>query len=390
MNISPEYLANLSQDLVDSYTNMETELMKKIAEYIAKNKSLLQQYELSGNAFDVMQWQARKLVELGDLNKDAIAIIAKYSKMTKAEVRRIFKQALETGLKSDESILSLAAEKGFLKKTAIPLADNIAKALITAESTTMTTFNAMNNSLLRSTGTSYTKIINDVSAQVLAGTKTVDQAVSSSVKAFADTGLTGFTARNGAEWSPEAYSRMVLQSNIKNTVNQAQEQRYAEYGNNYIEIDAYSGARPKCGQDQGYVYSLDGSLEPITDLNGNMIEVRDWNSSSYGEPDGILGINCGHSRYAFVPGLSAQGAENSDINQAESSQEYKDSQQQRYYERNIRNAKREKAMLEKSGASKSEISKAQAKISTWQARNREFVKSTNGTRYYNREQIYVG
>jgi hypothetical protein len=243
--------------------------------------------------------------------------------------------------------------------------------------------------MLRSAGSQYVKIVNGIETQIMAGTATVDQAVARSVRAFAQEGLTGFTAANGAEWTPEAYAKMVIQSDLKNAVTAAQEERYREYGNNYVEVDAYGGARPKCSLDQGYVYSLDGNIEPITDIDGNVIEVRDWGMTSYGDADGILGINCGHSRWAFVPGVSTQATKNEDINKAENEQKYQEREQQRYIERNIRNSKREALMLEKSGAPKADVNAAKANTREWQSRAKEFVDKTNGTRYYERERIYV-
>jgi hypothetical protein len=389
-------MADLTQPLIDMYTNMETELMGKVAEYLKKNRSLLQTFdarnelgEIIPGSVTVVQWQTRALRELGALNDDGIKLLAKYSGETVAEVKRIYKEALETGLIKDEAILKAGVEGGILQP-AVPLAQSaVAGILKTAEKTTLTTFSGINNSMLRSAGAQYTKIVNNVTTQIMSGTVTVDQAVARSVRAFAQEGLTGFTSATGAEWTPEAYSRMIIQSDLKNAMIAAQEERYREYGNNYVEVDAYAGARPKCAMDQGYIYSMDDDTTPITDVDGTEIEVRAWSDTSYGEPDGLLGINCGHSRFAFVPGVSTQASKNEDINKAENEQKYQERQQQRYIERNIRDSKREALMLEKSGAPKVDIDAAKAKTAEWQSKAKDFVKDTGGTRYYEREQIYV-
>ena len=396
MSLSRENMADLTQNLVDMYTNMETELMELAAKYLKKNNSLLQTFDARdalGNVVDgsvtVVQWRVRALRELGALNEEGMKTLAKYSGKTVSEVKRIYKEALDVGLIKDEAILKAGVDGGILQP-AVPLAQSaVVDMMKTAQASTLTTFNQINNSMLRSLGMQYTKLINDLETQIMAGVSTIDKAVARSVREFAQDGLTGFLAKNGAQWTPEAYARMIIQSDLKNAVSAAQEERYKEYGNNYIEIDAYAGARPKCAQDQGYIYSLDGDTTPIEDLDGNTIEVRAWSDSSYGEPDGILGINCGHSRWAFVPGISTQASKNSDVSKAENDDKYKEREQQRYYERNIRNAKRERALLEKADAPKADIDNAQAKVSEWQDRNRQFVKDTNGTRYYEREQIYI-
>lgn len=65
---------------------------------------------------------------------------------------------------------------------------------------------------------------------------------------------------------------------------------------------------------------------------------------------------------------------------SENSKEYQQSQQQRYLERQIRNAKREKAMLENTGVDKEILKEAQTKISNKQAQLRDFIQETGSTR----------
>ena len=250
MSLSREAMADLTQDLTDMYTNMETELMELVAKYLKKNNSLLQTFNardelgrvVSGSV-TVVQWRTRALRELGALDAEGIKLLAKYSRKTVSEVKRIYKEALDIGLIKDEAILKAGVEGGILQP-AVPLAQSaVVDMLKTAQAETLTTFNRMNNSMLRSVGEQYTKIVNNLETQIMSGVSTVDKAVARSVRAFAEEGLTGFTAANGAEWTPEAYSRMIIQSDLKNAVSAAQETRYAEYGNNYIEISAYAGAR---------------------------------------------------------------------------------------------------------------------------------------------------
>ena len=375
------FIEKLSQPIVNNYINMETELMVQVADYIAKNKSIM--------VDNIVHWKALQLAKLGELTKQNIITISKYSGLSKHKVKGLFESVVQKGLIKDESILALASKAGALKEVVPLMKSAVTKVLGAAAKDTLTTFNKMNNSILKSTGSQYVKIINDVSTQVISGTATVDKALAQAVRAFNDEGLTAFIAKNGNRYSPETYAKMVIQANAKNAVTKSQDIRYAESGVNYVEVDAYGGARPKCAQDQGYIYSLDDNAAPIQDLDGNTIEPRGWGSTSYGEADGLLGINCGHSRWAFVPGYSTQATKHEDINRKENTKQYEERQQQRYYERNTRNAKREKAMLEKSGASKKDVQMAQAKVSRWQTKNRDFVKETNGTRYYANERIYV-
>lgn len=65
-----------------------------------------------------------------------------------------------------------------------------------------------------------------------------------------------------------------------------------------------------------------------------------WNKSSYGEPDGLLGINCGHHIYPYVEGVSIRRYFPTDDLDA-NDKLYKQTQIQRGLERAVRKQKRE-------------------------------------------------
>uniref|UniRef100_UPI00240A6D31 phage minor capsid protein n=1 Tax=Atopococcus tabaci TaxID=269774 RepID=UPI00240A6D31 len=72
----------------------------------------------------------------------------------------------------------------------------------------------------------------------------------------------------------------------------------------------------------------------------------------------------------------------------ESERVYKESQKQRYLEREIRRAKKEKAAIEAMRATEEDLKKANAKIRQKQANMRAFIEDTGRTRRYQREQIH--
>ena len=86
----------------------------------------------------------------------------------------------------------------------------------------------------------------------------------------------------------------------------------------------------------------------MEDLDGNRVEIIPISSTSYGEPAGLYGINCGHvPPNVFIPGLGKVRGEVPD--EAENNARYAESQEQRGLERRIRYAKREVATLEAAG-----------------------------------------
>lgn len=361
------------------YANVETELLNNIAKKIGQNKKLYKVVE--NDTTKITDWQLDRLRQLDGLTKENISIIAKETKKTPKEIEKIFKEAVND--LPDETLIKKGVELGILNQVPkISQSQLVKNALTVATNSTKTTFNRVNNSLLASSRAVYVDTINKVSSNVIAGVMTPQQAMISAVKDMSQQGLTAFTASNGAKWSPEAYTSMVIKSNVKNTINDIQDIRIQEAGGNYIEINSYSGARPLCSQDQGQVFSLNGDTTPIVDINGRVIPVRSWFDSTHGQPAGILGINCGHQKFMFVPELSAYNREK--INRKENDEAYEEKQQQRYLERQIRNAKREVSTLESAGL---DATKEKQKVKEKQAQMREFINNSGRTRDYSREKV---
>ena len=374
------------------YIDMENRLLLNIAKKIARGKPMeIDKWdEETGQPIygsgGVNEWQLERLKELNGLNKENAKIIASYSKKTVEEIEKIFDRAREIGTASDKRILEMGVKAGILNEIdPTDESKQVKKIIKHAIREVLTTFNKQNNSLLASAGEEYKEIVNNVSSKVLSGNKTVGSAIQEAVSRLAETGLTGFTARNGAKWTPEAYTKMIMRTNTQNTINNIQEERLALAGNDYIEISKHSGARPKCADDQGQIFSLSGNTKPIVDGRGKKIKVRAWSSSSYGKPDGILGINCGHTRYAFVPNLSIH--REPEFTKAENDADYLEKQQQRLYERSIRKKKREIQMLEEIKADKDYIKKKNNQLRDYRKEYTGFLNKTGRTRISSNEWI---
>lgn len=378
--MTPIQIQELSQKLIDMYIDMETLLLDNIAKKIGKDKKLFTTIDKS----NITDWQLQRLKDIDGLTKENIKIIARATKKAPDEIERIFEEALRDN--PDKALIKKAVEKGLLNN--VSDRQIIQNALLIASEATKNTFNEVNNNVLKGTKEAYTRTINKVSTNVISGIQTSQQATVMAVKEMVRSGLTGFTMNNGAEWSPEAYTSMVIKSNVKNTINEVQDKRIREAGGNYIEINSYSGARPLCSLDQGRVFSLNGDTTPIKDIHGNVINVRSWLDSTHGEPAGILGINCGHQKFMFVPELSSYNRK--PINAKENDKIYEEKQQQRFIERSIRSAKREKSALESVGADSLSIAKANDKVKARQEQMRDFINETNRTRRYANEKIVTG
>jgi hypothetical protein len=227
--------------------------------------------------------------------------------------------------------------------------------------------------------------MNTAAGSVVTGLKSRTAALRTAIKQFANDGVTAFYDKAGRAWTPEAYINMDIRTTVTNTAHAATFARCDDYGVDLIEITSHAGARPKCAIDQGKLFNRANKSGTTTDLHGAGIPYHAWNTSSYGQLDGILGINCGHFAYPFFEGLSIKRNEETQDFE-ENARQYKDKQTQRRYERETRSAKRE-AMAAQASGDEEAFEKASAKVKNAQAKYDGYCEENGLTPHDDRMQV---
>ena len=353
-------ISRLSAPVVQAYRDMEDELLMLIGRQIAKD----------GRLSDTSKWRVRQLARAGEINRQALDIISSYSEGISSEVYDAITEAAESEAgRLDEAMLNLLSEKGELTDDVqgmldayerqsrqelnvknAEIADSYARALSER-------CNLVNTVMAASTKAGYTAAVSEISramnemnagaAAVVSGNEGLHEATRRTIHRLARNGISGFTDKAGRQWTPEAYVKMDLRTTMANTARAAQDARCDAYGISLIEVSSHMGARPKCAPYQGRVFSRDGTRGVTEDLNGDKIEYIPLSETSYGEPDGLFGINCGHQQYPFIPGLSVKSYY--PYPEEENAERYRELQAQRGMERKIRADKRECMMLQAAG-----------------------------------------
>lgn len=335
----------LAAGLAGLVTGMETDLIQNIAAYLLAGKI----------ESDISKWKIRKLAELGKLNQKNIETIAAYAEDEKSLAELTVKRAVVSAMVGAEKGFRRMVIEGLVKDAAEGSMDKtMANAIRLLGKQAKNDLNLVNTTMLYKAKDTASKVIydaaklvkrqdfldmlNKAAGKTVTGTEAMTSAVSKCLKEMAEKGLPGFIDKRGREWTPEAYVNMCVRATVKNTETQAVFDRMKDYKLRIIEISSHAGARPKCRKDQGKLFDLDNGSGYVEDGNGNKIKYEPWSSSSYGEPDGILGINCGHSAYPFTAGRSTQTYFPYD--EDESDKLYKKVQKQRELERKVRASKR--------------------------------------------------
>lgn len=335
---------------VDSlYMDLESRLMQNIVRHI-------QNYD---QPIPTDEWLLQKLAEIGRLDRENIRIISEMAGISNTAAQRMLEEMAGNMTKELEPGFQYLSRQGFIGE-AVPAAKsrNVKQVMRNLHKQAKDTLNLCNTTMLYKARDTYKALVhrtaglaNDVarrqeyidmlnqgiSASVIGGQSRA-QVVRQCIREFNDRGIPAFVDKRGREWTPEAYVNMAMRTTSGSVASQIQMARCEDYGIDLVEVDSHSGARPKCARDQGKIF----------DRTNRSIKYPHWNTSSYGEPDGLLGINCGHHIYPYIEGVSIRRyfpTEDMDAND----KLYKQVQVQRGMERTIRKQKRECMLYDELG-----------------------------------------
>lgn len=383
----------LSEPVEDAYLECIDRLIANIAKHLG-----------TGKAFRTADWEVRKLAELGQLTAENARIINEATKKVPMEIRLALEESSAIALRDLESLIDKAIKAGAIEQAPV---DSTIELVETIMARAIEQANLTNTTLLESARGAYLRAINDVmweefsigalgrkyisdtmnqgAIAVVTGTETRTQALKKAISQLADRGLYGLVDRAGRHWSPEAYMGMVIRTTSHNTAIDSVRAKQQDYNSDIFQVSQHPGARPLCYPYQGKFYSWSGASGTYTDGNGAKHKYSGIQSTSYGKPAGLFGINCGHYPLPQIPKVTIP-QDKPEQDKKENDRLYQESQQQRAYERDIRNAKRKREAFVKAGLDDA-AKEQEAVIRARQERMRDFIKQTGRTRRYDREQI---
>ena len=365
-------------------------------------------------------WEIRKLSELDALTEESIEIIAANTGQSKEVIQRAVSEAVKLEIADAEQVLGGAARAGLIQgaETSLATSPAVASVVMSLTAQAYEDSNIVNTVMLDSTRQRYIwavqtasseaaiieelqgasdlvtlerqlaktqKALNSATFGVASGTEARTTALRRVIGQLATEGITGYIDRAGHHWSPEAYINMDIRTTVHNAAVQAQKSRSAEYGVSTFQISSHIGARPLCAPYQGKFYSWDNTSGVLEDLNGKKYHYSGINTTSYGEPAGVFGINCGHTPQTFVNGYSLARYEPT-ADAAENERIYKLTQKQRYYERQIRNNKT-KALSYQAADDKVGFERAASYIKAENARYKQWCAANGLTPRPDRLQV---
>ncbi|MGN1134722.1 MAG: phage minor capsid protein [Oscillospiraceae bacterium] len=345
----------LSQNLIFLINEMEDVLMKKIAAQLVSD----------GDVSDSSKWRIRQLARAGKLDKEALKTIKSYMSAQSEMLEDALYNAALSEIGNVDNMVKDAAARGLVDGRVKAPADRTAQsALKSYLKQAKSDLNMVNTVMRYKTKQAYVSAVNNTfwtldkeqrvhdalgmgALEVVSGAESFQTAVRDVLKKLSEKGIPAFIDAGGHEWKPETYVQMDLRTTMGNTARAAQWQRCDDFGVDLIEVDSHLGAREKCARDQGKIYSRSGKSGTCRDGSGNVVYYYAFSSTSFGQPDGLFGINCRHNSYPYIPGISYQRY--FPVDGEENAKRYKEYQTQRALERKIRESKRQCMLLSEAG-----------------------------------------
>lgn len=380
--LEPNYLFNISNKVVDLYSELENSIIRDIVRRIVN----------AGTMTQSTRHQTEMLQQAGMLYEDIVKKVSNMTNISEDIVNKLFKEAGTRTLEYDDYI--------YRKAGLNPLPINQSESMLNIlKINTKITNKSLDNLALSTALTGKNKFI-ELSDMAILQTETgafgYNTAIWNAIKNVTDSGIYVQYPSGRKDKIDVAIRRNVMTA-ISQTAGNLQEQRANEMNCDLVEVSAHVGARPAHELWQGKIFSRSGNSKKYPDF----VEV-----TGYGTATGLCGINCRHSFYPYFEGLSEPSYTQEELDEINNKtvkyngkeiKEYEALQIQRGMERSIRQNKREISACEgilTSNANEELKNEANSRISILSKNLREkqsklkyFTEKTGLVRQYTRERV---
>ena len=313
----------IEKQAIGIYQNLELQIIEEIAIRIANY----------GYANTVVTNSLRIAQEMGFLYQDIVRLVAGYNNTTYENVNQIFYEAGEKTLSYDDKIYKEAG----LNPVPLKQSESIKQMM---NATIQRTAGNLQNLCMTTATTGQTQFVNAINNAYMftsTGVKSYTQAIIDEIKNISSQGAV-IQYPSGRKRSIESAIRTNVITAVNQNMGQLQETRANEVGWDLMEISAHSGARPSHMKWQGKIVSLSGQKGYLSKAD-----------IGYGEATGFKGINCRHSWYPYYKGTTRtysqkqlkEWEDEKVVYNGEKMTKYEATQKQRYFERKIRQDKKD-------------------------------------------------
>lgn len=203
----------------------------------------------------------------------------------------------------------------------------------------------------------YNEYLDNAMVEITSGAFDYNSVIRRVVGQMTNSGLRTVEYASGRTARCDVAARRAIMTGLSQLSGHISDTNAQRLGTEYFEIDWHSGARPEHRAWQGKVWSR----EQLTTVCG------------YGTVTGLLGANCYHEYYPFLPGISERNYTDSWLEEQNRKEDkprtfkgreytlYEATQRQRYLETNMRAQRQKVLLLKEAGADADTIMLARCK-----------------------------
>ena len=374
--LEPVYIAGLSDEFIELYAQVERDITADVARRITK----------TGYMTSTAKWQLERGRQIGLFQKDVEKTLAEATGLSKPAIRKLMSDAGYKALAADDEIYAKAG----LNAIDFTKSDTMKAILLQGTDTTHKLMKNFTKTTAKTASRALEKSLDRAYLQTMSGAFTREQAIKNAVNDLAKQGITKIAYPTGSSVSVEAGVRRAVTTGINQTCAKLQIARAQELGSDLVETSSHSGARPSHCLWQGQVFSLSGKHPRYDDF---------YAATEYGTGGGLCGWNCYHNFFPFIEGVSTPAFEQDPAERLgkTNDQVYEESQKQRYYERQVRDAKRRVATYkgaaeaaqtpEEKADFETKVKEANKLVRNRQKSLREFCKATGRDQDYSKTYV---
>ena len=336
---TPELLDALPEELTELYRSLELKLLDEICSRL----------KISGDLNEVTVQDIRVLRSHGISLEEIENAIQRTANISRKELDKLLDEVVErnqryytdlidlAGVTAPEALVSVEDTWAIYEQTRQELR-NLTRSM---------GFLVDNGRTMLPYAKTYQWALDSAEMQIMSGGISYNQAIKSSVKQLADSGLRMVDYESGHRDQIDVAARRAVMTGVSQLCAKYTEQSAEYLETPYFEVSAHIGARDKgVGWQnhkawQGRVYSVRAG-----DKYPNIYEV-----CGLGYVDGLEGANCRHIRTAFLDGVMERTYTDEDLEHIDDGHDvdfegkhytaYEATQQQRKIERTVRKLKRE-------------------------------------------------
>lgn len=365
---------------------------------------IIRRIQKAGRITDAADWQIQRLVILGNSTQDIEDLIRRAVGGNEDEVRRLYAEVIEREYTRDRSLYEQIG-KEFIPYELNPELQQITDALVKqsteelyniTKSTGFMLENGSGRKIFTPLSDVYNRYLDDAITGMANGAydyntlvrRLVSQMTASGLRtdhAFSD-GSSDYGVDYASGWHNrvDVAARRALLTGFGQLTQHVTDLNAQRLGTNYFEVTWHGGARPEHAAWQGKVYTK----EQLTTKCG------------LGAGPGLLGWNCRHTYYPFIPGISErlytdEWLEEQNRREAiprsfrgKEYNAYEATQKQRQMETAMRARREQVQLLRAAGADKEDITIAQCKYQAQLEQYRSFSAAMGLEEQM--ERVYTG